>query len=170
MKGGWDAWGCGKGGKDSGMMDGKGKGKTGRGVIPTSPSGETFIGIIKSFNDKTGYGFISCEEVTAKYGGDCFAPKKFVGEHKVGDMVEFDVGLTPDNKPQAIAIRAVAGGSVSGENAGGWASSDQSEQGPYYDFEQMDAGNKEQEDALAALQADLASLGDLASEPMLKKS
>jgi len=169
MKGGWDAWGCGKGGKDGGYgKDGgfcKGKGKkSGGGVLPTTPSGETFVGIIKSFNEKTGYGFISCEEVTAKYGGDCFCAKKFLGDHQVGDMVEFDVGLTPEKKPQAIAIRATGGGSVRGN--GGW---DPPESGEYYDFNTMSRGNQEQEDALAALQADLANLGDLAMEPMLKK-
>merc|ERR1719401_780932 len=97
-----------QGGKDMGKGKAKGKGAGGGGgggVIPTTPSGETFVGLIKSFNEKTGYGFIACDEVTAKYGGDCFCAKKYIGNNKVGDMVEFDVGLTPDGKPQAIAVR-----------------------------------------------------------------
>lgn len=78
------------------------------GTAPPKATGETFLGIIKSYNEKNAFGFIQSEEVQAKYNGDCFFPGRFVQENpgmNVGDMVEFDVGMSSKGQPQAIAVR-----------------------------------------------------------------
>lgn len=89
------------GGKD------KGKGKKG-GVPHLDSTGETYIGIIKSFNEKTNYGFIACDEIQTEYGSDCFCAGRYMNGHSVGDTVEFDVAVTPQGKPQAVAVRSVS--------------------------------------------------------------
>lgn len=87
---------------------GKSKGKSG-GIVRGLPesTGETFVGRIKSLSDK--YGFIECQDIKARYNGDCFSLRAYLGTCKVGDTVEFDVGVTPDNKPQALAVRPSSG-------------------------------------------------------------
>jgi len=80
----------------------------GAGGPPPKHTGETFLGIIKSYNDKNAFGFIQSDEVQARYGGDCFFPGRFVQENpglSVGDMVEFDLGISSKGQPQAIAVR-----------------------------------------------------------------
>jgi len=80
----------------------------GAGGPPPKHTGETFLGIIKSYNDKNAFGFIQSDEVQARYGGDCFFPGRFVQENpglSVGDMVEFDVGISSKGQPQAIGVR-----------------------------------------------------------------
>lgn len=96
--GGWggDAWGGGKG---------KAKGESGP---PPAATGETFVGIIKSFNEKTNYGFIACDEVKAKYGGDCFCNGRHLEGHAVGEMIEFDVGVNKGGQPQVLSMRPLS--------------------------------------------------------------
>jgi len=106
-KGGKDMWGM-----MSSMMGswGKGGGKSkGEGGPPPAATGESFIGLVKSFNEKTNYGFIACDEVTAKYGGDCFANGRHLQGLSVGDIIEFDVGVNKQGQPQAVAIRSAGG-------------------------------------------------------------
>mmetsp|Transcript_15596 Transcript_15596/g.27834 ORF Transcript_15596/g.27834 Transcript_15596/m.27834 type:complete len:1408 (+) Transcript_15596:40-4263(+) len=88
---------------------GKSKGSASGGAPhPAIANGETYVGVIKSFNDKTNYGFIVCDEIQAAYGSDCFCAGRYMNGHSVGDTVEFDVGVTPQGKPQAIALRPVS--------------------------------------------------------------
>lgn len=63
-------------------------------------------GFFKSYNDKTGFGFIECEGIKDMYGGDVFVHKAQVAEFtpKVGMAVEFGVFLNKDEKPQAKDI------------------------------------------------------------------
>merc|ERR1712072_1459433 len=98
-KGGWggggEGWGGGKGSK-GGQSNGMERREPGPAPEPT---GETFVGIIKSFNEKNNYGFITCEDLQNTYGVDCFFNGKYLGGQNPGDTVEFDVGLNQKGQP-----------------------------------------------------------------------
>merc|ERR1711937_630443 len=79
-------------------------GGKGNADAPTA-TGETYAGVVKSFSETNNYGFVSSEEVSILYGGDCFASGKVLAGWPVGSEIEFDVGLSKAGKPQAIAIR-----------------------------------------------------------------
>jgi len=98
-----------------------GKGKVGTGKLQqkqaVKPTPETAFevpgvtdrrwnGVFKSFNDKTGFGFIECEEIKDMYGGDVFVHRAQVAEFppQVGMAVEFGVFLNKDEKPSAKDI------------------------------------------------------------------
>jgi len=99
-------------GESKGFGDGKGKGdgkEKGFGKGP-KPTGETFIGVIKTFNPATNYGFIACEESEETYGVSEIFFHGVLLEYcdcLVGDLIEFDVGLNKEAKPQAQCIRAL---------------------------------------------------------------
>eukprot|EP00747_Dinoflagellata_sp_TGD_P100217 gnl/TRDRNA2_/TRDRNA2_167974_c0_seq11.p1 gnl/TRDRNA2_/TRDRNA2_167974_c0~~gnl/TRDRNA2_/TRDRNA2_167974_c0_seq11.p1 ORF type:complete len:166 (+),score=49.37 gnl/TRDRNA2_/TRDRNA2_167974_c0_seq11:51-500(+) len=94
-KGDWDMW-------------GKGKGKSmGKDKDRATSTGESYMGVIKSFNELNNYGFIICEETKAKYGGDVFAPGKELADHHVGTQVLFELGLSHSGKPQAMNVTAM---------------------------------------------------------------
>merc|ERR1712224_290418 len=59
----------------NGKMAGK-KGDGGGGGGKPTPTGEAFMGSVKSFNEVNNYGFIACEEVKATYGCDVFVHGK----------------------------------------------------------------------------------------------
>merc|ERR1719277_1762513 len=86
--GGWDAgWGGGWGG-------GKGGGKSPYGSpngVKRKPedTGEVFTGTVKSTSQK--FGFIQSEEVTQKYGQDCFCLGEQLMSFSVGEAVQFTV-------------------------------------------------------------------------------
>lgn len=103
--------GKGKGGK--GKAEAKAKSSSSVFKAHLTSTGRTYVGRVKSFGAQNGYGFIECAEIKAQYGGDCFCAGKYLGNCKVGDMVEFDVGVTPENKPQAESpVRPTAGADV----------------------------------------------------------
>jgi len=103
------------------------------------PVGEqVYVGCIMSFNQNSGFGFISCDETHAKYGRDIFLPKTEIGSFWMGDTVCFQVELdptggmpkaknlrpTPDSSGRAEAGGAPAAASaplVGGANGGGAA-------------------------------------------------
>merc|ERR1719182_300225 len=109
--GGWGGdggWGGGKdkGGQGWGKDWGKDKGGGGGGGGAPTPTGETFVGVVKSFNQGSNYGFIACSDLAALYGGvDAFFSGKYISGVSVGEAVEFDVGLNSKGQPQAIAVR-----------------------------------------------------------------
>lgn len=113
--GGWDGGGKGKdaakGGKGAWGSSGKSAGKGGGGGgggIPEG-TGDTFYGVIKSFNEKSNYGFVASEQIQEKYNGvDCFFHGKLIGDLTVGDMVEFDVGLNTKGQPQCLTLRPLS--------------------------------------------------------------
>jgi len=112
-KGDWSdgGKGCSKGGMGS-WDDGKGMGKdSGKDKGAPRPTGETFIGVIKTFNPVTNYGFIACEESEEAYAvSEIYFHGMFLGSSglSAGDLVEFDVGLNMKQKPQACAMRAMS--------------------------------------------------------------
>lgn len=71
--------------------------------LPT-PTGETFVGQVKSFNSQKNYGFILSEEISKIYGQDCFCHGNLLVGHNVGKTVQFEVGLNHAGQPQAISV------------------------------------------------------------------
>merc|ERR1712151_1263311 len=63
-------------------------------------------GVIKSFSEKNGYGFISCEEVKSAMGCDVFFSGSTYEETiaGVGDAVTFRVEFKQDGRPHALDI------------------------------------------------------------------
>eukprot|EP00933_Yihiella_yeosuensis_P084253 TRINITY_DN9867_c0_g2_i2.p1 TRINITY_DN9867_c0_g2~~TRINITY_DN9867_c0_g2_i2.p1 ORF type:complete len:287 (+),score=69.29 TRINITY_DN9867_c0_g2_i2:71-931(+) len=69
-----------------------------------------YNGFIKSFNDKNGYGFISCDDLKADgYNNDCFLHHAQLGGFEVGAEVLFTAFLNGKGQPQAKNLRAVGG-------------------------------------------------------------
>jgi len=62
-------------------------------------------GVIKSFNQHQGFGFIACPELAAVFGKDVFAHGKQMGSFDIGSEVSFAVTLSEDNKPQAYDVQ-----------------------------------------------------------------
>eukprot|EP00435_Cladocopium_sp_Y103_P062768 s483_g24.t1 len=63
------------------------------------------VGIIKSFEEAQGYGFIRSPQATAAYNRDVFLHRKQLKKFKAGDTVQFKVKLSRDGHPQAFKLR-----------------------------------------------------------------
>lgn len=102
------------GGKDGGK-DGK-KGKKRDGPMPGKPDehevvGE-FQGVIKSFNPKSGYGFISCPDLKeVGCPNDVFLHHQQLGGFEVGSTVQFTVYMNSKGQPQAKDLADCQGAS-----------------------------------------------------------
>mmetsp|Transcript_9212 Transcript_9212/g.23880 ORF Transcript_9212/g.23880 Transcript_9212/m.23880 type:complete len:205 (-) Transcript_9212:80-694(-) len=97
MMSGKGGWGGGKGwagGKSNYKMDESG------GVL-----GE-FLGELKSFNEMTGYGFISCADLAAQGHKDAFLHQDQKRGYQVGHKVKFTAFLTKDGKVQAKDLKS----------------------------------------------------------------
>lgn len=68
-----------------------------------------FRGRLKSFSEKTGYGFIECDETFQTYGRDVYvgAQAFHSGKVRVGHMVDFNVEVGRDGNPVAQMIYLV---------------------------------------------------------------
>lgn len=72
--------------------------------------GMDFVGCIMSFNQNSGFGFISCSETHSLYGRDVFLPKAELGEFWMGDTVLFQVELdAKGGMPKAKHLRPMPG-------------------------------------------------------------
>lgn len=89
-----------------------GDGKTSTGDATTAGSGgyyqngtwvPTHLGVLKSFSEKTGYGFITCAELNSRFGQDIFLHKNDIDFQNVqlGQWVEFAVVINERGQPQA---------------------------------------------------------------------
>mmetsp|Transcript_111538 Transcript_111538/g.314950 ORF Transcript_111538/g.314950 Transcript_111538/m.314950 type:complete len:300 (-) Transcript_111538:122-1021(-) len=61
-------------------------------------------GVVKSFNEEKGFGFIDCYELKEIFGNDVFVHGKQMKGIAVGSEVSFAVALNKDNKPQGYDI------------------------------------------------------------------
>ncbi|CAK0837499.1 unnamed protein product, partial [Prorocentrum cordatum] len=68
-----------------------------------------FNGVVKSFNELKGFGFISCAEMVEAHGCDVFLHKDQRKEWKPNDEVSFIVRLNRDGKPQAYDLNLPTG-------------------------------------------------------------
>lgn len=77
------------------------------GPVPREDSltGSVLRGVIKSFNEEAGYGFISCPATHEVYERDVFLHKAQIGSFKVGDTVHFTVCSNAQGHPQAAHLR-----------------------------------------------------------------
>lgn len=64
----------------------------------------TLEGQIKSFNDKSGYGFINCPEVVELGYKDVFLHYNQLGEFRVGDTVKFTAFINKKQNVQAMEL------------------------------------------------------------------
>lgn len=69
--------------------------------------GKKATGVIKSFNERTNYGFIECKELADIYGRDTFVHGKEFQGHYVGEKVSFTVYLGPRGQPQAFNVEKI---------------------------------------------------------------
>mmetsp|Transcript_95937 Transcript_95937/g.260444 ORF Transcript_95937/g.260444 Transcript_95937/m.260444 type:complete len:679 (-) Transcript_95937:253-2289(-) len=77
----------------------------------TELSERTFLGVVKSYNDRRGFGFVACPEMVAQHGRDVYLPKTEaalaaatgpVTENMAeDDVLEFRVRLSVEGYPQA---------------------------------------------------------------------
>merc|ERR1719469_360890 len=98
--------GCGMGGGASDGTAGKGGPlkRPGQEVAPETTQEIPGItdtrleGVVKSFNESRGYGFIACDDLMAQLGCDCFLHDRQLGEFGVGSTVTFAVFLNKEGK------------------------------------------------------------------------
>ncbi|CAD7967570.1 unnamed protein product [Amoebophrya sp. A25] len=76
------------------------------------------LGIIKSYNEQKGFGFIQCPEIEAHFGCDVFMHRREMNEtHMVGKEVQFTIQLNQKGKPQASEITVIGDGVTAGDAA-----------------------------------------------------
>jgi len=68
-----------------------------------------FSGVVKSFNQEKGYGFISCDEAWQLYHSDIFLHQNEASGLEVGSPVSFRVHFNGRGQPQANSVSAVGG-------------------------------------------------------------
>lgn len=99
-----------KGGKGEGMGKGATKGVKRAGGKDEAETVGTFIGNIKSFNTKNGYGFISCPDLNSVgCPNDVFLHHAQLNGFEVGDAIQFTVYMNSKGQPQAKDVVAAQG-------------------------------------------------------------
>mmetsp|Transcript_8954 Transcript_8954/g.23310 ORF Transcript_8954/g.23310 Transcript_8954/m.23310 type:complete len:868 (+) Transcript_8954:224-2827(+) len=66
-----------------------------------------YMGVVKRFDPKKSFGFISCSETRDIYGRDVFLHKNDMPRLEVGDTVTFEVWLNEKKMPQARTVKKV---------------------------------------------------------------
>eukprot|EP00931_Biecheleriopsis_adriatica_P115959 TRINITY_DN91694_c0_g1_i1.p1 TRINITY_DN91694_c0_g1~~TRINITY_DN91694_c0_g1_i1.p1 ORF type:complete len:902 (+),score=202.58 TRINITY_DN91694_c0_g1_i1:91-2796(+) len=74
--------------------------------------GDEMIGTIKSFDETSGYGFITSQKATEEYGRDVFLHRKMLKDFKVGDVVKFRVKINKQGRPQAGKLQEAPEGAA----------------------------------------------------------
>jgi len=68
-----------------------------------------YVGQIKSFNAKNGFGFIVCQALQEQgYQQDVYLHHNQVGDHQIGSMVTFTAYLNKKGQPQSMDLSAIA--------------------------------------------------------------
>jgi len=94
--------------------------------MPKTPDSESFYGVVKSYNERRGFGFVACEEIARRYGRDAYLSKDEALELargpvagtncssaeesppiREGDYVQFQVQQSAEGYPQAVYARRV---------------------------------------------------------------
>jgi len=84
---------------------GGGKGKAMEAPVEEEDDGtEAFLGRVKSFNAKNGYGFVECEATDELYGHDIQIPKGVSNGLKAGDEVGFKIDFNSEGMPVCCKI------------------------------------------------------------------
>merc|ERR1719203_808261 len=74
-------------------------------------SERTYLGVVKSYNDRRGFGFVACAELVAQHGRDVYLPKVEAAlaaaadpaaeKMAEDDVLQFRVRLSVEGYPQA---------------------------------------------------------------------
>lgn len=80
---------------------------------PVADDAELFAGVVKSYNERRGFGFLACDETAKRYGRDVYlskvesssAMKDSEDTLKEGDHVVFAVVPSEEGFPQAAAVQ-----------------------------------------------------------------
>lgn len=104
--------------------------------------GEIFVGTVKSYSTRRGFGFLACGETARRYGRDVYLSKLVAAdiategkaEFSEGESVQFAIQLSPEGFPQAVSavrLRRLSGKvtRVSTPGEGGVAASVRAEGG-----------------------------------------
>lgn len=87
----------------------QGSGFLGGQCLGTDAQGKKrYVGVIKSFNTQSGFGFIACPEIHAEHDRDVFVYHRNFQQGmdvSVGNVVTFTKLINKDNHPQAIEVR-----------------------------------------------------------------
>lgn len=78
-------------------------------MMPVGMGPGRFLGRIKSFNPRHGFGFIDCPDARSRFGRDVFVHKAQIGGLEVGDDITFSVEPNKDGMPQARDILRIDG-------------------------------------------------------------
>eukprot|EP01060_Flectonema_neradi_P031241 TRINITY_DN4690_c0_g1_i4.p1 TRINITY_DN4690_c0_g1~~TRINITY_DN4690_c0_g1_i4.p1 ORF type:complete len:205 (+),score=46.21 TRINITY_DN4690_c0_g1_i4:55-669(+) len=70
-----------------------------------APKAQRHVGVVKSFNSNSGFGFIECKLSNDKYSRDVFLHKAQAGEIEVGTVVEFAIDINERGMPQARDVK-----------------------------------------------------------------
>jgi len=92
------------------------------------PDGPAFYGVIKSYNERRGFGFVACEETARRFGRDVYLSKEeavILAQERIvglppapgsedgglpireGDFVQFQVQRSTEGYPQAVRARRI---------------------------------------------------------------
>lgn len=113
--GGWGGGGWNASGGSWGLAGNKGGGKGGK----LGKKGELRLcGIIKSFNEQKGYGFIFCPEILEANNCDVFLHIQHRHRIPVGAEVSFEIGFNEKGEPQASNVMQLSSDPVFGYGAG----------------------------------------------------
>lgn len=70
-----------------------------------TPTGERYLGVVKSFDTEKNFGFVRCEETWLRFHRDVFLHgKRMAGCPPVGAAVSFQLAVDPLEQPSAIDI------------------------------------------------------------------
>lgn len=75
-------------------------------------------GVVKQYNEVSGFGFIECPELHAVFGKDVFVHARQLSCFEIGTEVTFAVVLNKDNKPQAVDLLNMHGKGGDGKTHG----------------------------------------------------
>merc|ERR1719203_2179326 len=84
-------------------------------IDSTRPSERTYLGVVKSYNDRRGFGFVACAEIVAQHGRDVYLPKVEAAlaaaadpaaeKMAEDDVLQFRVRLSVEGYPQAAQVK-----------------------------------------------------------------
>lgn len=79
-------------------------------AAPKKIEGGPYAGVLKSYNETTGFGFIQCDETFNLYNRDIFLHKneaEKIVNRSVGDHLTFSLQLNEHGAPQAVGVELV---------------------------------------------------------------
>jgi cold shock CspA family protein len=79
------------------------------GAQKNAPNGRVYSGMIKSFNQEKGFGFISCEALQDAFGRDAFLHVNQKGDFFTGDRVNFQIDIDAKGFPKARDLTEATG-------------------------------------------------------------